>query len=73
MTSAGIVEFRTNRPVFEAVVRELGQATGPIVLLVGDDSRIARNERDGLDLLDAARVSGASVVAPDEEGGAAGY
>ena len=51
-------------------MRELGQATGPVVLLVGDDSRIARNERDGLDLLDAARVSGASVVAPDEEGSA---
>ena len=33
---------------------------------MSDDSRLTRNERDGLDLIDAARVSGASVVAPDE-------
>ena len=26
------------------------------VLLVSDDSRLTRNERDGLDLIDAARV-----------------
>ena len=69
-TSTGQVEFRTHRPVFQSVVLELQQAGRPMVLFVGDDSRIARNERDGLDLLDAARVSGAYVVAPDEEGGA---
>ena len=64
------MEFRTHRPVFQSVVLELQHAGRPMVLFVGDDSRIARNERDGLDLLDAARVSGAYVVAPDEEGGA---
>jgi site-specific DNA recombinase len=69
-TSTGQVEFRTHRPVFQSVVLELQHAGRPMVLFVGDDSRIARNERDGLDLLDAARVSGAYVVAPDEEGGA---
>lgn len=69
-TSTGQVEFRTHRPVFQSVVLELQDADRPMVLFVGDDSRIARNERDALDLIDAARVSGASVVAPDEEGGA---
>jgi site-specific DNA recombinase len=67
-TAAGLVEFRTNRPVFQAAVRALIEGSAR-VLIVGDDTRIARNERDGLDLLDAARVSGASVVAPDEDGG----
>ena len=69
-TSTGQVEFRTHRPVFQSVVLELQDADRPMVLFVGDASRIARNERDALDLIDAARVSGASVVAPDEEGGA---
>ena len=67
-TSTGQVEFRTHRPVFQSVALELQRAGRPLALFVGDDSRIARNERDGLDLLDAARVSGAWVVAPDEEG-----
>lgn len=65
-TQAGLVEFRTNRPVWQSVIRDYlltGQAK---VLLVSDDSRLTRNERDGLDLIDAARVTGASVVAPDD-------
>jgi site-specific DNA recombinase len=65
-TQAGLVEFRTNRPVWQQVIRDYlltGQAK---VLIVSDDSRLTRNERDGLDLIDAARVSGASVVAPDD-------
>ena len=66
-TQAGLVEFRTNRPVWQQVIRDwllTGQAQ---VLLVADVSRLTRNERDGLDLIDAARVSHASVVAPDDE------
>ena len=66
MTPSGLVEFRTDRPIWQAVIRDYlltGQAR---VLLVSDDSRLTRNERDGLDLIDAARVSGASVVAPDD-------
>jgi DNA invertase Pin-like site-specific DNA recombinase len=65
-TANGLVEFRTDRPRWQEVIRDYlltGQAK---VLIVSDDSRLARNERDGLDLIDAARVSRASVVAPDE-------
>ena len=39
-----------------------------LVLIVSDDSRISRDWRDGADLLDAVRVSKASVVAPDDDG-----
>jgi hypothetical protein len=56
--------------VYEAVVLEMQANPVPLVLIVGDDSRITRNERDGLDLLDAVRVSRASVVAPDDDGAA---
>ena len=65
--STGQVEFRTNRPVFQGVVLDLQRGVAQ-VLIVGDDSRITRNHRDGLDLLDACKVSGASAVAPDDEG-----
>jgi hypothetical protein len=67
-TPSGLITFRTNRPVFERTVLDL-QAAGPRrkVLIVGDDTRITRDERDGLDLIDAARVSGCRVVAPDED------
>lgn len=67
-TASGLITFRTRRPVFEAVVLEMQANPVPLVLIVGDDSRITRNERDGLDLLDAVRVAKASVVAPDDEG-----
>ena len=65
-TPSGLIEMRTNRPTWTTVIRDYlltGQAR---VLLVSDDSRLTRNERDGLDLIDAARESGASVVAPDD-------
>ena len=66
MTPSGLVEFRTNRPIWQAVIRDYLLTGLAKVLLVSDDSRLTRNERDGLDLIDAARVSGASVLAPDE-------
>lgn len=66
-TETGLLTFRTNRPVFERVVIDLQTGVAD-VLIVGDDSRIARNFRDGLDLLDAVRESGASAVSPDEYG-----
>jgi len=69
-TATGLITFRTRRPVYEAVVLEMQANPVPLVLIVGDDSRITRNERDGLDLLDAVRVSRASVVAPDDDGAA---
>ncbi len=68
-TAAGLITFRTNRPVFQSVVLDLQRGAAG-VLIVSDDSRISRNHRDGLDLLDACRVSGASAVAPDDEGDA---
>lgn len=67
ITSTGLVEFRTRRPVFQGVVLDLQRGAAQ-VLIVGDDSRITRNWRDGLDLLDACRVSGASCVCPDDDG-----
>jgi site-specific DNA recombinase len=67
-TASGLITFRTRRPVFEAVVLEMQANPVPLVLIVGDDSRITRNERDGMDLLDAVRVSHASVVASDDDG-----
>lgn len=66
-TSSGLVTFRTNRPVFQQTVLDLQQGVAR-VMIVSDASRISRNERDGYDLLDAAKVSGASVVAPDDDG-----
>ncbi len=60
------MEFRKNRKDWQTVIRDYlltGQAK---VMVVSDDYRLARNERDGLDLIDAATVSGDSVVAPDD-------
>jgi DNA invertase Pin-like site-specific DNA recombinase len=65
-TPNGLVEFRTDRPRWQEVIRDYLLTGRAKVLVVSDDSRLARNERDGLDLIDAARVSKASVVAPDE-------
>ena len=66
-TPSGLVEFRTNRPTWQAMIRDYLLTGAAKVLVVTDDSRLTRNERDGLDLIDAARVSGASVVAPDDD------
>ena len=66
-TPSGLVEFRTRRPAWQAVIRDYLLTGTAKVLVVSDDSRLTRNERDGLDLIDAARVSHASVVAPDDD------
>jgi DNA invertase Pin-like site-specific DNA recombinase len=68
-TASGLIELRTNRPRFRRVVLGIQQGPRPHLLLVGDHSRIARDHRDGQDLLDACQLAGASVVAPDDEGG----
>jgi DNA invertase Pin-like site-specific DNA recombinase len=60
--------FRTSRPVFLGVLLDL-QSGAADMLIVSDESRLAREWRDGLNLLDACRVGGASVLAPDDEGG----
>jgi len=67
--ASGLVTFRTSRPVFLRVLLDL-QAGAADLLVVSDESRLARNWRDGLDLLDACQVGSASVLAPDDEGGA---
>ena len=67
VTANGLTTFRTRRPEFAAVLRQL-QARRGLVLIVGDDSRLSRDARDGADLIDACRVGRASVVAPDDEG-----
>jgi DNA invertase Pin-like site-specific DNA recombinase len=67
VTANGLTTFRTDRPEFASVLRQL-QAGRGLVLIVGDDSRLSRNGRDGEDLIDACRIGGASVVVPDDEG-----
>jgi site-specific DNA recombinase len=64
----GLVELRTYRPVYDGVLLDLqrGAAAG---LLVSDESRIARDHRDGMGLLDACREGRASCVALDDDGG----
>jgi DNA invertase Pin-like site-specific DNA recombinase len=67
VTANGLTTFRTDRPEFAAVLRQL-QAGRDMVLIVGDDSRLSRDARDGADLIDAVSVGRASVVAPDDDG-----
>jgi site-specific DNA recombinase len=63
----GLVTYRTKRPAFAAVLQRLQNGSGGLVLIVGDESRISRDWRDGLDLIDACREGSASVVAPGDE------
>src|SRR5580693_8659235 len=49
-TPNGLVEFRTDRPRWQQVIRDYLLTGRAKVLVVSDDSRLARNERDGLDL-----------------------
>ena len=63
----GLTTYRTRRPEWARVLLDLQHGSG-LVLIVSDDSRISRDWRDGADLLDAVRVSKASVVAPDDDG-----
>lgn len=66
---SGLITRRTSREKFTKVLLALqrGQAQ---VLIAGDESRLSRNRRDGDDLLDVCASSRASVVVPDEDGGA---
>jgi site-specific DNA recombinase len=68
-TSTGLIEFRTDRPEFQSVALDLQRGKAS-VLIVSDASRIARNEYDGLNLINACQVSRASVVCPDDDGAA---
>ena len=66
-TVTGLVTYRTRRPVYQGVMLDL-QGGAAVMLLVSDESRISRDWRDGMDLLDAVRARGASCVALDDEG-----
>ena len=68
MTANGVITRRTNRPAFTRVLLALQEHRAGI-LIAGDESRISREWRDALDLLDVVEASGASVVVPDEDGG----
>jgi DNA invertase Pin-like site-specific DNA recombinase len=67
VTSAtGLVTMRTRRPVFARVLLDL--QTGKAGVLICDDvSRIVRDERDALDLLDACELGRASAFSPDDD------
>ena len=65
-TATGLVTMRTRRPVFARVLLEL--QTGKAGVLICDDvSRIARDERDALDLIDACELGKASAFSPSED------
>ena len=65
-TATGLVTMRTRRPVFARVLLDL--QTGKAGVLICDDvSRIARDERDALDLLDACELGKASAFSLSED------
>jgi DNA invertase Pin-like site-specific DNA recombinase len=65
-TETGLVTVRTRRPVFARVLLDL--QTGKAGVLICDDvSRIARDERDALDLIDACELGKASAFSPSED------
>jgi DNA invertase Pin-like site-specific DNA recombinase len=58
--------MRTRRPVFARVLLDL--QTGKAGVLICDDvSRIVRDERDALDLIDACELGRASAFSPDDD------
>ena len=67
LAADGLATYRTDRAEFAAVLRRI-QRGRDMVLIVGDDSRLSRNERDGADLIDAVRDGHASVLAADDDG-----
>ena len=67
LAADGLATYRTDRREFAAVLRQI-QRGRDMVLIVGDDSRIARNARDGEDLIDAVRDGAASVLALGDDG-----
>ncbi len=65
-TATGLVTMRTRRPMFARVLLDL--QTGKAGVLICDDvSRIARDERDALDLIDACELGKASAFSPSED------
>ena len=58
--------MRTRRPVFARALLDL--QTGKARVLICDDvSRIARDERDALDLIDACELGRVSAFSPDDD------
>jgi DNA invertase Pin-like site-specific DNA recombinase len=69
ITATGLVTFRTRRPRFEGAVLDLQDPATPYnVLIAGDVTRLARNDRDGEDLIDGVRSARGYVLVPDDEG-----
>ena len=65
-TATGLVTMRTRRPVFARALLDL--QTGKAGVLICDDvSRIVRDERDALDLIDACELGRASAFSPDDD------
>jgi site-specific DNA recombinase len=65
-TATGLVTMRTRRPVFARVLLDL-QTRKAGMLICDDVSRIARDERDALDLIDACELGRASAFSPSED------
>jgi len=63
----GLMTRRTSRKKFTEILLAL-QRHQAQVLIAGDESRLSREWRDALDLLDVVKASGASVIVPDEDG-----
>jgi DNA invertase Pin-like site-specific DNA recombinase len=68
VTAGGLHIWRTSRPEFRGVLLDLQGGSG-LVLIVSDISRLARDERDGADLIDACASGRAWVLMPDDDGG----
>jgi DNA invertase Pin-like site-specific DNA recombinase len=64
--ATGLVTMRTRRPVFARMLLDL--QTGKAGVLICDDvSRISRDERDALDLIDACELGRASAFSPSDD------
>jgi len=66
-SSNGLVSMRTRRPVYEGVMLDL-QHRAARGVIVSDESRLARDWRDGMDLLDSCAIGQAGCVALDDDG-----
>ena len=69
-TADGLITRRTNRPKWTKILVAL-QERRAAVLIAGSESRLARDWRDALDLVDVVEATGASVVVPDADTGQA--
>jgi hypothetical protein len=69
LAANGLAELRTRRPEYLGVLLDLQQGVARGVI-VSDESRLARDWRDGMALLDACKLGGAGCVAMGSDGSA---